>query len=152
MAIFRGQGATEYLVLLAVVLIVALVSVALLGFFPGMASDARIAQSSAYWKSVKPFSIQEHTCTGTVCTLVIHSKEASGQYTVTSLNVGGCTANATQTTFSPGETKIMTIGTCTSGISGQIYDVGVNFTYSTPNNAITGVKQYGTKNIIGKYA
>jgi len=32
---YIGQGATEYLVLLAVVLIVALVSVALLGFFPG---------------------------------------------------------------------------------------------------------------------
>ena len=40
-----GQGATEYLVLLAVVLIVALVSVALLGFFPGMASDAQATQS-----------------------------------------------------------------------------------------------------------
>ena len=35
----KAQGATEYLVLLAVVLIVALVSVALLGFFPGMAGD-----------------------------------------------------------------------------------------------------------------
>ena len=54
-----AQGATEYLVLLAVVLIVALVSVALLGFFPGMASDARITQSQAYWKSASPISIVE---------------------------------------------------------------------------------------------
>jgi hypothetical protein len=43
----KAQGAAEYLVLLAVVLIVALVSVALLGFFPGMASDAQTAQSRA---------------------------------------------------------------------------------------------------------
>ncbi len=55
----RGQGATEYLVLLAVVLIVALVSVALLGFFPGMASDAQITQSKAYWSSASPISIVE---------------------------------------------------------------------------------------------
>jgi len=55
----RGQGATEYLVLLAVVLIVALVSVALLGFFPGMASDAQITQSRAYWQSAQPVSIVE---------------------------------------------------------------------------------------------
>jgi len=48
MRLFRAQGATEYLVLLAVVLIVALVSVALLGFFPGMASDAQITQSQIY--------------------------------------------------------------------------------------------------------
>jgi len=53
----KGQGATEYLVLLAVVLIVALVSVALLGFFPGMALDAQITQSQAYWKSASPISI-----------------------------------------------------------------------------------------------
>jgi len=54
-----GQGATEYLVLLAVVLIVALVSVALLGFFPGMASESRIAQSEIYWKSASPIAIVE---------------------------------------------------------------------------------------------
>jgi len=54
-----GQGATEYLVLLAVVLIVALVSVALLGFFPGMASDAQLAQSQAYWQSASPIAVIE---------------------------------------------------------------------------------------------
>jgi len=54
-----GQGATEYLVLLAVVLIVALVSVALLGFFPGMASDSQITQSQMYWKSATPIAITE---------------------------------------------------------------------------------------------
>jgi len=57
--ILHGQGATEYLVLLAVVLIVALVSVALLGFFPGMASDAQITQSQTYWKSAQPIAITE---------------------------------------------------------------------------------------------
>ena len=55
----KAQGATEYLVLLAVVLIVALVSVALLGFFPGMASDAQLTQSRTYWQSASPISIVE---------------------------------------------------------------------------------------------
>ena len=55
----RAQGATEYLVLLAVVLVVALVSVALLGFFPGMASAAQITQSQMYWKGASPISIIE---------------------------------------------------------------------------------------------
>ena len=54
-----AQGATEYLVLLAVVLIVALVSVALLGFFPGMASDAQLTQSQTYWQSATPIAILE---------------------------------------------------------------------------------------------
>ena len=59
MGCLRAQGATEYLVLLAVVLIVALVSVALLGFFPGMASDAQMTQSQAYWRSASPIAITE---------------------------------------------------------------------------------------------
>jgi len=57
----RAQGATEYLVLLAVVLIVALVSVALLGFFPGMASDAQATQSRAYWQGASPIAVIEST-------------------------------------------------------------------------------------------
>ncbi len=55
----KGQGATEYLVLLAVVLIIALVSIALLGFFPGTASDTSLTESQIYWKSVFPLSIPE---------------------------------------------------------------------------------------------
>jgi hypothetical protein len=55
----KAQGATEYLVLLAVVLIIALVSVSLLGFFPSMASDAQETQSETYWQSASPISITE---------------------------------------------------------------------------------------------
>ena len=52
-----GQGATEYLVLLAVVLIIALVGIALLGFFPGTANDAQIAESQIYWQGMSPIAI-----------------------------------------------------------------------------------------------
>lgn len=40
-------------------LIVALISVALLGFFPGMASDAQAEQSQIYWAGASPISIVE---------------------------------------------------------------------------------------------
>ena len=61
----KGQGATEYLVLLAVVLIIALVSVSLLGFFPGLSSDAKITQSDSYWRGeAAPISIQDHSVGG----------------------------------------------------------------------------------------
>ncbi len=59
MAFLRAQGATEYLVLLAIVLIIALVSVALLGFFPGMASDSQMTQNKMYWSSASPIAIVE---------------------------------------------------------------------------------------------
>lgn len=55
----RAQGATEYLVLLAVVLIIALVGVALLGFFPGTAGDAQLQESRIYWSSASPIAVVE---------------------------------------------------------------------------------------------
>lgn len=62
----RGQGATEYLVLLAVVLIIALVGIALLGFFPGTVTDSQITESEIYWKSASPISVVETRATGFV--------------------------------------------------------------------------------------
>lgn len=54
-----AQDATEYLVLLAVVLIVALVGIALLGFFPGMAAESKARESELYWQSATPIAIAE---------------------------------------------------------------------------------------------
>jgi|GEM_PF-1418480 len=59
----RGQGATEYLVLLAVVLIIALVAVALLAFLPGTAADSRVAESQGYWKGASPLAITASSAT-----------------------------------------------------------------------------------------
>jgi hypothetical protein len=50
-----GQGATEYLVLLAVVLIVALVAIALLS--SGGTSDSMYKESELYWQGANPISI-----------------------------------------------------------------------------------------------
>ncbi len=153
MGIFRGQGATEYLVLLAEVLIVALVSVALLGFFPGMAADARITQSQSYWRGqARPFAILENSLTGTTGTLVLQNVEANGPYSIAigGVAVGAVTCNSTAAaTFAAGETKTLSLSGCTNGTSGAIYDLQVNITYTTPNSVSS--KEYGTKNLIGKY-
>ncbi|MFA6214247.1 MAG: hypothetical protein WC717_03140 [Candidatus Micrarchaeia archaeon] len=151
MGFLKGQGATEYLVLLAVVLIVALVSVALLGFFPGMASDARITQSQSYWRGqARPFAILDSSITAAgVGTFSIQNMEANGPFVITDLYVANGT-NSTDVTFAAGETKTIGVGAITSGTAGGLYDLQVNFTYTTPNG-ITGAKQYGAKNLVGRY-
>ncbi|MFA6907406.1 MAG: hypothetical protein WC263_01105 [Candidatus Micrarchaeia archaeon] len=150
----RGQGATEYLVLLAVVLIVALVSVALLGFFPGMASDARMTQSQSYWRGqARPFSIQEAVVAGSIGNFSIQNMESNGPYTITAIYIGNNTVITTNSSmsFSAGETKIVvaTEGLPTVCTPGSIYDYSVNITYTTPSG-ISGARQYGTKNLIGR--
>ena len=82
MAFLRAQGATEYLVLLAVVLIVALVSVALLGFFPGMASDAQRTQSETYWKSAQPVAITEWAAKASDYTYPYFRVRNNGAYSI----------------------------------------------------------------------
>ena len=156
MAFPKGQGATEYLVLLAVVLIVALVSVALLGFFTGMAGDAEITQSASYWQSASPFSILEtsvsagNSTVNASGTFTIQNMKSDGQYTITSLNIASCTANATSTTFAPGEIKRMSfVGCGVTFTAGTVYDWNVNITYTSPNG-VSG-KQYGGKNVVGKF-
>jgi len=155
----KGQGATEYLVLLAVVLIVAMVAIALLGFFPGLAGDAKIAQSDSYWRgTARPFAILEHSQTAGEAnmTMVIQNVDAD-QRQITAISVvgSGITGNASTylTTvqnqyWSSGEKKIATLdfsGNCTSG---NTYEYSVNFTYNT--GSISGMKQYGEKTLVGK--
>jgi len=56
----RGQGAIEYLVLLAVVLIVAMVALSLLGYFPSLSSEVQRAQSESYWGgSATPIRVEK---------------------------------------------------------------------------------------------
>ncbi|MEM2137580.1 MAG: hypothetical protein QW568_00650 [Candidatus Anstonellaceae archaeon] len=151
MGIFqKGQGATEYLVLLAVVLIIALVSIALLGFFPGLATDARITQSNSYWRGeARPFAILEHTVgTSGNATLIVQNYDASGTLTVTNLTVGAG-SNGTSMSFAPGEIRTVSVANVVSSPSaGQVYDLAVTFSYNTSNGVAS--KQYGSKNIIGK--
>ncbi|MCX6770540.1 MAG: hypothetical protein NTX79_00640 [Candidatus Micrarchaeota archaeon] len=104
----HGQGATEYLVLLAVVLIVALVSVALLGFFPGMASDARITQSQTYWRGqAKPFAIMDASVGANTTTLSVHNREATGPYNMTGITINGVAGTITGTSvlFAAGQAQ-----------------------------------------------
>ena len=147
----RGQGATEYLVLLAVVLIIALVAIMLLGYFPGMATDAKITQSNAYWRGdARPFAITEVSINSTGHgSFVLQNMEANGPFIITTLHVGGYN-NSTNTTFAAGESKTLTISGMGNNTGGSIYDLSVNITYTTPSGAST--KQYGSKNIVGRYA
>ncbi|MCX6770121.1 MAG: hypothetical protein NT051_05625 [Candidatus Micrarchaeota archaeon] len=144
----RGQGATEYLVLLAVVLIIALVSIALLGFFPGMSSDAKITQSSSYWQSASPLAILSHSISANGNgTIVIRNNDASGTLTMTAISIGSTTTSGSYS-FGSGETRNINV-TAASGNSGQIYDFAVNITYTSAYGLPS--KQYGQKTLIGKY-
>ncbi len=159
----KGQGATEYLVLLAVVLIVAMVAIALLGFFPGLSYDAKKSESDSYWRGASPFQIIEHAQTDNNLTMVMRNVQTE-QLKIVNISVSGGvffnnSANlsiagvATPNTpyIGSGETKTvyLTDGSGANCTSGTIYEYSVNVTY---DSTIPGQRQYGTKTILGKCA
>ncbi|MCX6769965.1 MAG: hypothetical protein NT051_04780 [Candidatus Micrarchaeota archaeon] len=158
----KGQGATEYLVLLAVVLIIALVSIALLGFFPGIASDAKITQSKSYWSSQNPFAIVESAVTGVATSgtatngsIILRNNDAGGSMTNVIVKLCSDSAltncgNSTSETLGSGEAKKLNVTNIPNGQkSGQIYDLYVAINYTT-SNGISSM-QYGAKTLTAKY-
>lgn len=150
----RGQGSTEYLVLLAMVLVVAMVAIALLGFFPGIAGDTRAAQSDTYWRgTARPFAIIEHSLTPTSdVDLVLQNLDSNTKY-VTTIQLDGMGITATNATvntyFSAGQSSVIVVdvasGACTEG---QPYEFNVTITYNTVGG-ISSNTQKGTKTLIG---
>lgn len=70
----RGQTATEYLIILAVVIIIALVAVTVLGGFPTLfTSQSSQTLSEAYWQSAQ-ISVYQHRISGDVGTFYFRNK------------------------------------------------------------------------------
>jgi hypothetical protein len=159
LANLKGQGATEYLVLLAVVLIIALVSIALLSFFPGLALDAKITQSNAYWSGeAQPFAIRDESDNGTMMTLVLENMDATGGLTLTNITLSsiseGTDWNDTRIDFSSGDTQTVVVGNYGGFVAtpcnpGQGYDFNVTIQYQSDTTGIPNT-QWGSKDLIGK--
>ena len=134
------------LLILGIILVGALTSIALLGFFPSVASNAVQTQSNAYWKSTTPFAILDSTQTGTSMTLYVQNMKATESYTITGLTVGSGKMAGTANVL-PGETKTISIAGLPS-CSGT-YSYPVVITYETAGHASS---QYGAKMLTGKCA
>jgi len=155
-----GQGATEYLVLLAVVLIVALVSIALLGFFPGLASDSRETQSAVYWKSSRPFAILETGVFRSDRTpfpriiLVLQNIDATGTFTINNITLSTSAGEDVLRdvgSISPGETKSVRVPILQpiSNAVGTEYEFNVRISYTSAYGTVN--TQYGSKPITGRW-
>ena len=54
----RGQGSTEYVVVIAIVLGIVMMTFSILGFFSGFTEGARLDESQAYWSNAaRPFAL-----------------------------------------------------------------------------------------------
>ncbi len=153
----KGQGSTEYLVILAVVLVVALIVIGLLGQFTGFGTAGLEQQSRAYWQGTSPFSIQNakvvNTSTAPFITLEVQNK-LSQKLTLTDVQFDGVSINSSlgNVVFSPGSSVVVygsNMTPCNGSATGAAYQVNkVTFVYDV--GGITGQTQTGDKALYGK--
>lgn len=145
----KGQVSTEYLVILAVVLVIALVVVYLVGGFSGLGAGSIETQSKNYWGATAPFAITAFKASATSLDLEVQNNDLD-RLTITDISVDGVSVFATNTSFTSGERKVVTgtLGTA-CGAAGTPYTYeDVVITYD--KGALTGLAQAGTKPLVGK--
>ncbi|VVB57519.1 Uncharacterised protein [uncultured archaeon] len=138
-----GQGASEYLIILAVVLIVALVAIGLLGAFPSFGGDARESETKQYWASTHPFAIVDFN--QQTDTMVLSVKNVGpDRLTLTNITISNV-SNATSVIFIGGATKTLSVSglqrcNATTYDYFQYDNVTISYTSSYINNRFTGAK------------
>jgi hypothetical protein len=150
LAIKKAQGAAEYLILLAVVLIVGLVAMTLLGGFSGFGSTSRESEGAQYWKGfARPFSIQEWAQHNSTLTLTIKNMEPD-KLIITNITIGNVSyVPSGGISFGGGASKTISISglpACDANTY-DYYDYDVVIIYSSFN--IQGKVQKGEKKLSG---
>jgi hypothetical protein len=124
----KGQATIEYLVLVAVAIIIALVIFGFLGWIPGMAGTLRERQAKIYWASAYPVSIKDYKITSEGATFLMEN--VMGEPVKLS-NITAELTNGTTVTgdFNPsgykliqGEARVFTVSeiNCTPGADFEI--------------------------------
>jgi len=145
----KGQVSTEYLVILAVVLVVALVVVFLVGGFSGLGASSLETQSKNYWAGASPFAIKTFKASGTDMQLELTNNELE-RLTVTAITIDGASVFSTSTIFDSGESQVLNATlAATCGTVGDPFQYeNVRITYAKGD--ITGMTQMGVKPLVGK--
>ena len=148
----KGQVSTEYLVILAVVLVVALVVVYLVGGFSGLGAGSLETQSKSYWGSTSPFAVTTVRVSGTAMDLQMVNNDLE-QLILTDISLGANSIYANSSSFTSGESKVITAvlpgGVVPCTVSGAPYTYN-NVVITYTKGTIAGVKQSGTKSFVGK--
>ena len=134
----KGQGATEYIVVLAIVLMVALVVVGLLGFFPSFSTNTQITEYDQYWSVQRPLAVLDaaQLATGNTAQNATFSirNQGTSSVSITRFNVSlspagsaqvgiGTPGNNSSFTLAPGDSTTIMVWNNTP-VGGYLGDCG----------------------------
>ena len=142
----KGQTSTEYLIILGVVIVVALIVVAALGGIPGIGTSGAGKTSKLFWSSA-PVGFESYaiSASGTDTLIVKNNQDFSVRLSSVSVNSVNVASN---NLLNPGSTVTLTgnLAACTAGqdfdypvsISYTDQTTGANYTYTGNGNNLVG--------------
>lgn len=146
----RGQGTTEYLIILAVIIIIALVVAGVMGWFPGLGGAITEQQSKAYWQGTSPIAVTDWQIGSNTGKFTLKNV-STDKITVNVINLKGDT-NSSGTelpaTLNAGESKSVSVNFTGLGCTGT-YQYNLIIYYDVEGGGITGKKLVGAKPIVG---
>ena len=142
----KGQGTTEYLIILAVIIVVALVVAGIMGFFPGLGTGISESQSRAYWQSTTPLAITQYEVDNAGTDFVIRN-QTTDKIEVEEITLDGTAVSVTDANIAAGSQATFSGSgkTCTSG---QAYQYNVVITYSV-DRGLQNARLTGNKALVG---
>lgn len=145
----KGQGTTEYLIILAVIIVIALVVVGVMGWIPGLASGITESQSRAYWASASPVSITDYEITAGGTVDLVLRNQTSQTIDVNTITIGTNTIIINETLIGGAEKTKTGLSGGPTGTAGDPYSHDITISYSS---LIADKTQIGAKPLVGIYA
>ncbi|MEM4218600.1 MAG: hypothetical protein QXO35_00955 [Candidatus Micrarchaeia archaeon] len=144
----KGQATIEYLVLLAVAIIIALVIFAFMGWIPGFAGSLKERQVKLYWSSQYPIQIREYKYSSDGNLSLQIQNVADYKITITGINTS---VNSSTGNFAvlPGESKIVSFTInpgCTTGNPYELSGVKINYNIE---NGLQNMVEAGDRPLVG---
>jgi len=126
----KAQGATEYLIILAVVIIIALIVVGVMGGIPGIGGGGRSKAIQAYWSSTDvAIDSASLSAASDLLTLKLRNNQRNA-VTVTNVDVGTDVADEGDLPLNPGQSGTFPGIAVVCANAGDSFSVNVTITYT----------------------
>jgi hypothetical protein len=143
----KGQGATEYLIILAIVIVIALIVIGVLGGIPGIGGNAKQQASESYWESAEVGVVDYYnTISGDTLTVSVKNNQED-TLIIDSVTIDS-TADTDNSSLSPGEEATYTFSKdCVA--AGDSFEYDVTVVYYNQDAGNTKFTFTGTQELIG---
>jgi len=147
----RGQAATEYLIIVSIVIVIALIAMTTVSGFPSLIGGTSKARSSDFWNRAD-FAITAYSLSSDGSAVMLLKSRKAYQVEVRQIDIGESMIKESMK-LAPGEEKKLTLeaGKLATGTSGSEYSEKIKFVYVDPEENATELVYAPEMQLVGNY-